>query len=142
MLLAIDSADGFLSLLRNNKTQATQKAMFLTSIHFISEPQEDIGFLPTRNQISKTLKDIQDGMINTINAVPRLLYNRGFKPFFEGQGVTGPNAEKIVVESSEYIEILAGTDEELEVDFTELSSIALQLVCAQLRAGRAERRLG
>ena len=119
VLLAIDSADGFLSLLRNNKTQATQKAMFLTSIHFISEPQEDIGFLPTRNQISKTLKDMQDGMINTINAVPRLLYNRGFKPFFEGQGVTGPNAEKIVVESSEYIEILAGTDEELEVDFTE-----------------------
>ena len=117
VLLAIDSVDGFLQMLRDNKTNATQKAMFMTSIHFVSSPEPDIGFLPSKDQISKTLKDMQEGVINTINAVPRLLYNRGFKPFFEGQGVTGPNAEKIVIESAEYITILDGTDEQLDLDF-------------------------
>jgi hypothetical protein len=119
VLLAIDSVDGFLGMLKHNKEQATQKAMFMTSIHFLSSPKPDIGFLPSKDQISKSLKDMQEGIINTINAVPRLLYNRGFKPFFEGQGVTGPNAEKIVVESAEYIDIVGGTDEQLDTDFSE-----------------------
>ena len=91
----------------------------MTSIHFISTPQPDIGFMPSKDQIGKSLQDMQEGVVNAINAVPRLLYNRGFKPFFEGQGVTGPNAEKIVVESADYINIVEGLNEQLRLDFIE-----------------------
>ena len=118
VLLAIDSVGAFLGMLENNKEQATQKAMFMTSIHFISTPQPDIGFMPSKDQIAKSLVDMQEGVVNAISAVPRLLYNRGFKPFFEGT-VTGPNAEKIVVESPAYIDIVGGLAEQLEMDFVD-----------------------
>jgi len=116
VMLAIDSVGTFLNLLIDNKQQeeVKRKAMFLTHIDFVPG---DIEFHPPKEAIGKTLRDMQEGVINTVNAVARLLYNRGFKPFFEGQHVVGPAVESIIVSSAEYIEISNGLDEQLHTDF-------------------------
>jgi dynein heavy chain len=117
VMLAIDSVGSFVSMLVENKMQEKEprKALFLTSIDFVPG---DIAFKPSKDLIKKALVDMQDGVVSTVHAVPRLLYNRGFKPFFEGIHTVGPDVMDIIKNSAEFLEIQTRLMNELEEDFT------------------------
>lgn len=114
--LSIDAVRYFLDLLVTNKQQIKQKqrAMFITSIRFVPD---DIAFAPSREDVDATLKSMLEGIENTVNAVPRLLYTRSFKAFFEGQQVIGPTVTGIIKDSADFKSIQAGIEAELEADF-------------------------
>jgi dynein heavy chain len=118
VLLSIDTVRYFLDLLIHNKQQikTKQRAMFQTAIGFVPG---DITFGPSLDDVDGTLKSMIDGIENTVNAVPRLLYTRSFKAFFEGQSVIGPTVTGIIKDSVEFKGIQNGIDEELHIDFVD-----------------------
>ena len=50
-----------------------------------------------------SLTTMLEAMINNIHAVPRLLYMRPFKPYFQSGRVEGPDVAKLVRNATHWI---------------------------------------
>ena len=66
-----------------------------------------------------TVQGLQDGVIHTVQTVPRLLYTRTFKPFFVDKLVTGPKVQAIIEESAEFNRIQNALLAQVMEDFSD-----------------------
>ena len=83
----------FERLLELLKAPRGKNGLWITTVEF--GPNEMV-FTPPLNNFLTSTHALTEAMITTIHAVPRLLYMRPFKPYFQSGRVEGPDVAKLL----------------------------------------------
>eukprot|EP00736_Rhodelphis_marinus_P004047 Rmarinus@m.11564 len=115
--LTINTNKEFLEILQAER----KNGLFFTTIGYIPS---GISFSPAQDAIISMVSSMSEGMINTVNVVPRLLYMRVFKPYFSGQSITGPTTASTIRTSNVFQGIRTDTDAVILRSFSESAEYA------------------
>jgi len=116
---AVTSVADLLSLLQasHSGTDKSHKGVFLTTVSFA---EEGTSFSPTEGQVLDVINtSVMEGLMTTMNAVPRLLYMRSFGNFFEGTKMVGLNPVGIIQETPFFNELRDSINRVVQSDFEE-----------------------
>ena len=120
---AVTTAEELLTLLEAPKKRAegsagmsTSKGVFITTLAFT---ETTLSFTPPCEDVLAVINNtVIEGMINLIQAVPRLLYMRVFAGFFDGSPAgKGLNPVSIVRSTDYFQKLLQGINEVVTEDF-------------------------
>ena len=109
--LTIGTAEEMLRLFSNpNKG----KGIFQTTVSFATE---GIQFVPRETEVKRIVNhNVLEGMLSTVNGIPRLLFMRSFTVFFEDR-VTGPSPMQIIQTTDRYAELKRDLDGVITTSF-------------------------
>eukprot|EP00741_Cyanophora_paradoxa_P024436 tig00022075_g23593.t1 len=111
-LLTLTTMDKFLNILEVPR----KTGLFFTTVGYGTS---GMVFTPGHDDIAQLINNMEEGMINTVNLVPRLLYMRPFKPYFNGASVVGPHVGSMIRQSEKFIDIKQKCDEVIARDFSQ-----------------------
>ena len=86
-LLTLSSVERLLDVL----TTPRKNGLWVTTVEY---GEDDMVFSPPLKVFTSSVTNMLELMVNTIRAVPRLLYMRPFKPYFSSGRVEGPDVAK------------------------------------------------
>ena len=117
-LLTISTAERFLDVL--NPSTPRKAGLWITTLEF---GDNDICFRH-RCERSGATNSMLELWINNIHQVPRLLYMRPFKPYFQGGRIEGPDVAKLVRQATRWIEVQGEIETVIEQDFKRATEYA------------------
>jgi dynein heavy chain len=95
-------------------TQARKAGLWITTVEFGAD---DILFSPPVKTFHGSTFSMLELWINNIHQVPRLLYMRPFKPYFQSGRVEGPDVAKLVRNDSRWVEMQGEIENIVTEDF-------------------------
>ena len=118
---AIHTAEHLLEVLENSRMKATEKVtkgVFQTTISFT---EDAIKFAPDAGEVREVLSsNAIEGMIATLQAVPRLLFMRSFSHFLSGKS-QGMNPVSIIRSTEYFSGLRSRIDDAITADFAAAS---------------------
>ena len=118
-LLTLASCERLLEVL----TTPRKNGLWITSVEY---GEEDMQFSPPLKTFTTSITQMLELMINNIHAVPRLLYMRPFKPYFQSGRVEGPDVAKLVRNATHWIKMGGEIEEVIKADFERATAYAQQ----------------
>eukprot|EP00898_Chlorokybus_atmophyticus_P003847 jgi/Chlat1/4463/Chrsp29S04567 len=115
---AIGTAEELLALLESPRVASDKasKGVFLTMVSFA---EEGLAFSPTEVDVLAVLNNnLLEGMISTIQGVPRLLFMRSFVQYFDAK-LSGLNPVAIIRATDYFAQLRVRVDKVVSQDFAE-----------------------
>ena len=118
-LLTLASCEKLLETL----TTPRKNGLWITSVEY---GEDDMMFSPPLKTFTASLAQMLELMVSNIHAVPRLLYMRPFKPYFQSGRVEGPDVAKLVRNATHWIQMQGEIEVVVTEDFARATQYAQQ----------------
>jgi dynein heavy chain len=118
-LLTLASCERLLEVL----TTPRKNGLWITSVEF---GEDDMVFSPPLKTFTASVTTMLELMVSNIHAVPRLLYMRPFKPYFQSGRVEGPDVAKLVRHATHWVAMQGEIEGVITQDFERATAYAQQ----------------
>ena len=118
-LLTLASCERLLETL----TTPRKNGLWITSVEY---GDDDMIFSPPLKSFTASVTQMLELMVSNIHAVPRLLYMRPFKPYFQSGRVEGPDVAKLVRHATHWTQMQKEIESVITTDFTRATGYAQQ----------------